>query len=276
MYADVHVEINPRNGSEPANPQPANESAPQTAQSTGNASETQPLNSENNAGTPINNGKSINCCLYYSCFGIDSINAFFLKELTITVDLGAEQPRVTTATHPTTSTQTRSTARPQVHLASIPASHMRSLRPVPIPAIQLSSFDRFLPCNSHHVRENQERAPRPHLHVARRGTIRRRTVNFQRVPQGTWNRLEGSIIFMHSMAYRKFDLIKIADEIASRDSDVLIRLFGCEIPLRDLINLTPSPSIFNRIRSDLRAYVTQRFGTPPDMSGVMQQQQFIV
>lgn len=56
MYADVHVEINPRNGSEQSSPQPMNDSAPQTAQSS--ASETMPLNTESTAGTPINNGKS--------------------------------------------------------------------------------------------------------------------------------------------------------------------------------------------------------------------------
>lgn len=61
----------------------------------------------------------------------------------------------------------------------------------------------------------------------------------------------------------------LADEIANRDSDQPIRLFGCEIPIRDLINLTPSPSVFNRIRSELRTYVMQRFGTPPDMNGVI-------
>ncbi|XP_037044327.1 large proline-rich protein BAG6 isoform X3 [Bradysia coprophila] len=204
MYADVHVEINPRNGSDQTSPQSTNGSTPQSAAAQSTTAETSPLNGENAAGTPINN------------------------ELTITVDLGADQPRVTTATHPTTSTQTRSTARPQVHLASIPATHMRSLRPVPIPSIQLSSFDRFLPCNSHHVRQNQDVNARPqHFHVAH--------------PR--------------------------RDEIANRDSDQAIRLFGCEIPIRDLINLTPSPSVFNRIRSDLQAYVTQRFGTPPDMTG---------
>lgn len=59
MYADVHVEINPRNGSEQASPQPMNESAQQSAaQST--TAETMPLSSENAAGTPINNGKCEN------------------------------------------------------------------------------------------------------------------------------------------------------------------------------------------------------------------------
>lgn len=60
-----------------------------------------------------------------------------------------QRARVTTATHPTTSTQTRSTARPQVHATGIPVGQIRNLRP----PMQLSSFDRYLPCNSHHIHE---------------------------------------------------------------------------------------------------------------------------
>lgn len=71
-----------------------------------------------------------------------------------------QRARVTTATHPTTSTQTRSTARPQVHATGIPVGQIRNLRP----PMQLSAFDRYLPCNSHHIHEpenqqNQNQQP---------------------------------------------------------------------------------------------------------------------
>lgn len=75
---------------------------------------------------------------YESFIGISSS----IPDVVFRIDLDGNAPRVTTATHPTTSTQTRSTARPQGHTHDIPTAHIRNLRPVPIPTMQLSSFDR--------------------------------------------------------------------------------------------------------------------------------------
>lgn len=188
-----------------------------------------------------------------------------LKELTITIDLGNDQPRVTTATHPTTSTQTRSTARPQVHMTTLPPG-MRNFRPGP-PPIQLSSFDRydlhihslsllsktqfifrFLPCNSHHVRENQERGRQPHhIHMHRRNPIRRATVNLgprsQSIP-------------------RTFRTLDDLGSLSQEERNIPIRIFGCSIPIRDLVNIAPHPSTLNRFRPELDAYAGQVLGRP--------------
>lgn len=71
MYADVHVEINPRNGSEQASPQPMNESAPpQSAAQSAPTVGSMPSISENPADSPINNGKCENFLLKHSPCGI--------------------------------------------------------------------------------------------------------------------------------------------------------------------------------------------------------------
>lgn len=63
----------------------------------------------------------------------------------------------TATTMPTTSTQTRSTARPQMHVTSIQQPvEMRG--PRSMTSGMFNAFDRFLPCNSHHVRENNRGA----------------------------------------------------------------------------------------------------------------------
>ncbi|XP_053955682.1 large proline-rich protein bag6-B isoform X1 [Anastrepha ludens] len=58
-------------------------------------------------------------------------------------------------TLPTTSTQTRSTSRPQLQIGGIPANGWNGRF---IPANMISAFDRFLPCNSHHIREPESNA----------------------------------------------------------------------------------------------------------------------
>lgn len=80
--------------------------------------------------------------------------------------MSGQQQRTSANTHPTTSTQTRSTARPQVQITSLPATQMRDVRTIP----GISSFDRFLPCNSHHIRDNNQNDTswRAQLHIYRR------------------------------------------------------------------------------------------------------------
>ncbi|XP_055700663.1 large proline-rich protein bag6-A isoform X5 [Phlebotomus papatasi] len=99
------------------------------------------------------------------------------NELTINVhlgDIGAlgvigggpnQPPRVTTVTLPTTSTQTRSTARQQMHSGNLPTAQMRNFRPTS--SNIFSAFDRFLPCNSHHIRDpNQQTGGEPRVRVS--------------------------------------------------------------------------------------------------------------
>lgn len=83
MYADVHVEINPRNGSEQASPQPMNESSQSQSTAQPATVEPMPLNGENiAAGTPINNGKCDDFCkLFFLSPRIDSIIEFLLKRV---------------------------------------------------------------------------------------------------------------------------------------------------------------------------------------------------
>lgn len=84
--------------------------------------------------------------------------------------------RVTTATHPTTSTQTRSTARPST---GIPVGQIRNLRPS---TMQLSSFDRYLPCNSHHIHEsdNQQQTQQSQQTQQQNQQPRSARINIQR------------------------------------------------------------------------------------------------
>lgn len=166
-----------------------------------------------------------------------------------------QQPRVTTATHPTTSTQTRSTARPQVHISNLPPSQMWNARV--IPANMVSSFDRFLPCSSHHIRETEQNENHPHMPTTiytrnRMGQMRQprrqpggenptvatsRNTTAANAPSATSNNTGNEFL-----------------NLSNEESNFPFHLFGINSPLRDLFNI-PNPVILNRIRNELRAFI---------------------
>uniref|UniRef100_A0A182QSH9 Uncharacterized protein n=1 Tax=Anopheles farauti TaxID=69004 RepID=A0A182QSH9_9DIPT len=146
---------------------------------------------------------------------------------------------------------TRSTSRPHVH--SIPPSHLggpatghiRNLRPMS--ANILSTFDRFLPCNSHHIRDN--------------------SANSERSADGTPNRSNtgsgdtantpnaNSSVAVEPVAARA-EIIFLTEDDAAADSTRL-NLFGGQFTVRDLRNGVPDPNTLNRVRDSVRTYVNR-------------------
>ncbi|XP_053689540.1 large proline-rich protein BAG6 isoform X1 [Sabethes cyaneus] len=142
------------------------------------------------------------------------------------------QSRFVTVTLPTTSTQTRSTSRP--HIPRIPPTHIRNVRP--IPANMLSSFDRFLPCNSHHIRENSDRV------TSEASTVRNTAANSNNNSSRTTP-------------------TTIASQPSAPPSETLsglpFNLFGSQFTLADFEQIAPNPNTLNRVRDTLQAYVIE-------------------
>lgn len=188
------------------------------------------------------------------------------------------QFRVTTATHPTTSTQTRSTARPQAH-ATIPVGQIRNLRP----AMQLSSFDRYLPCNSHHIHEpeNQQQPQNPPPRANRINITRTPQVHIQRsVPNSVRfanflsNHLQSQVNQLRATTTQPTTTstssqpqqssapsntaVATVGTLNDAQLNTLIPIFGStqvQLQIRDLVNVAPTPSTLNRIRTELRDYL---------------------
>lgn len=194
------------------------------------------------------------------------------------------QFRVTTATHPTTATQTRSTARPQPHATTgIPVGQIRNLRP----AMQLSSFDRYLPCNSHHIHEpenqQQQQTQNPPPRANRINITRTPQVHIQRsVPNSVRfanflsNHLQNQVNQLRatptvppttgsspsqpqqSSTQTNATTVSTVGTLNDAQLNTLIPLFGSnqvQLQIRDLVNVSPTPSTLNRIRSELRDFL---------------------
>lgn len=164
------------------------------------------------------------------------------------------QWRTATVTLPTTSTQTRSTSRPHVH--SIPPAHIRQVRP--IPANMLSSFDRFdrfLPCNSHHIRENGDRGPSSEPITIRTGASTNNSSN---------NSSSGTT---PASATGGQPSAPPSESLAS----LPFNLFGSQFTLADFEQIVPNPNTLNRIRDSLQSYVVQTlFNGEPISEATMQ------
>lgn len=190
---------------------------------------------------------------------------------------------MTTATHPTTSTQTRSTARPQAHATTgIPVGQIRNLRP----AMQLSSFDRYLPCNSHHIHEpeNQQQQPQnpppranrinitrtPQVHIQRSVPNSVRFANFlSNHLQNQVNQLRATTTTptttstssqpqQTSAQSNATTMVTTVGALNDAQLSTSIPLFGSnqvQLQIRDLVNVSPTPSTLNRIRSELRDFL---------------------
>lgn len=198
---------------------------------------------------------------------------------------------MTTATHPTTSTQTRSTARPQAHATTgIPVGQIRNMRP----AMQLSSFDRYLPCNSHHIHEpenqQQPQNPPPRRINITNAISRTPQVHIQRsVPNSVRfanflsNQLQNQVNQLRSTAttaapagaatptpLTTTSTSSQPPQPSSAQSNATVGtlndaqlntpvpIFGSsqvQLQIRDLVNVSPTPSALNRIRAELRDFL---------------------
>jgi hypothetical protein len=184
------------------------------------------------------------------------------NELTINIHVGdTNQPRVTTATHPTTSTQTRSTARPHVHLTNLPSAQVRNIRSA---ANMLSAFDRFLPCNSHHIRDNQQVDNQNAPNVLLRNRQPQRPADRQNVPRPqraqSDSRLESQRIIIQNNIANSGSLDSETHEFASLGGTILntpISILGGELSIQDLLSVPPS--MLNRIREGLLAHLQASF-----------------
>lgn len=119
-----------------------------------------------------------------------------------------------------------------------------------------------MPCNSHHIREpegNQQRPQQfqvqrnPQIHIQRPAPNTARIVlNNRRSNNATQPSASSASTAANSSQTR--DMLTQLNEV---ELNTNIPIFGCnqvQVQVRDLINVSPTPSTLNRMRNDLRQY----------------------
>ncbi|XP_021698019.1 large proline-rich protein bag6-A isoform X3 [Aedes aegypti] len=211
IHADIHVQIN-AGGNPPGSSAPSTPGTGSTTTSNSNGGPQANPTMTNNTSTNTNSGSNDN----------------------------GSQSRFATVTLPTTSTQTRSTSRPHVH--SIPPAHIRNVRP--IPANLLSSFDRFLPCNSHHIRDITDRAASDSATPRNATSVNNASSN---------NSSSGSTPTPATSQPSAHIFTAPSESLSS----LPFNFFGSQFTLADFEHIAPNPNTLNRIRDSLQAYVVE-------------------
>lgn len=137
----------------------------------------------------------------------------------------------------------------------------------------LSDIFRYLPCNSHHVRESEDRQPRgqqfqiqrtPQLHIQRpqaaparfTAVSNRRGSPFPPVAIAATSFSTSTPIVSQPASPARSALAQ--NTLNENELDTTVPIFGCnlvQLQVRDLLNISPAPSTLNRIRNDLRQYI---------------------
>lgn len=146
--------------------------------------------------------------------------------------------------------------------------------------MQLSSFDRYLPCNSHHIHEpeppqqqqQQPRSSRINIQRAPQVHIQRTVPNSVRFANFLSNHLQSQVNHIRSTSAPTATSTPPPQPQPSAQSNASvlhsclndaqlntpIPIFGSnqiQLQIRDFVNVSPTPTTFNRIRVDLREFI---------------------